>query len=84
MEENEILEAMDYEAIQEKQYDELTELLEKKDRKTLQKRLLSAARLIRAGVPAAKAAADSGFGDYSAFHRAFRESFGVSPGALRK
>ena len=49
-----------------------------------QKRLLSAARLIRAGVPAAKAAADSGFGDYSAFHRAFRESFGVSPGALRK
>ena len=39
MEENEILEAMDYEAIQEKQYDELTELLEKKDRKTLQKRL---------------------------------------------
>ena len=49
-----------------------------------QKRLLSAARLIRAGVPAAKAAADSGFGDYSAFHRAFRECFGVSPGALRK
>ena len=39
MEENEILEAMDYEAIQEKQYDELTELLEKKDRKTLQQRL---------------------------------------------
>ena len=39
LEENEILEAMDYEAIQEKQYDELTELLEKKDRKTLQKRL---------------------------------------------
>ena len=39
LEENEILEAMDYGAIQEKQYDELTELLEKKDRKTLQKRL---------------------------------------------
>ena len=39
LEENEILEAMDYEAIQEKQYDELTELLEKKDRKTLQQRL---------------------------------------------
>ena len=39
MEENEILEAMDYEAIQEKQYDELTALLEKKDRKTLQQRL---------------------------------------------
>ena len=39
MEENEILEAMDYEAIQEKRYDELTELLEKKDRKGLQQRL---------------------------------------------
>lgn len=49
-----------------------------------QKRLLYAARLIREGVPAAKAAADSGFGDYSAFHRAFRASFGVSPGALKK
>ena len=49
-----------------------------------QKRLLSAARLIRAGVPAVKAAADSGFGDYSSFHRAFRESFGISPGQLKK
>ena len=39
MEENEILEAMDYEAIQEKQYGELSELLEKKDRKALQQRL---------------------------------------------
>ncbi len=49
-----------------------------------QKRLLSAARLIREGTPAGKAAADSGFGDYSAFHRAFRESFGISPGELKK
>jgi len=49
-----------------------------------QKRLLSAARLIREGVPAGKAAADSGFGDYSAFHRAFRESFGIAPGELKK
>ncbi len=39
MEENEILEAMDYEAIQEKRYDELSELLEKKDRKALKQRL---------------------------------------------
>ena len=39
LEENEILEAMDYEAIQEKQYDELTQLLEQKDRKTLRQRL---------------------------------------------
>ncbi len=48
-----------------------------------QKRLLTAARLLREGVPASRAAAESGFGDYSAFHRAFRESFGVSPGELR-
>lgn len=49
-----------------------------------QKRLLHAARLIREGVPAGKAAVDSGFGDYSAFHRAFRECFGISPGQLKK
>ena len=47
-----------------------------------QKRLMNAARLLREGAPAAKAAADSGFGNYSAFHRAFRESFGVSPGKM--
>ena len=49
-----------------------------------QQRLLYAARLIREGVPAAKAALESGFGDYSSFHRAFRDSFGISPGSLRK
>ena len=49
-----------------------------------QRRLLYAARLIREGVPANKAAADSGFSDYSTFHRAFRESFGISPGELKK
>ena len=49
-----------------------------------QKRLLSAARLIREGVPVNKAALDTGFGDYSAFHRAFRASFGISPGQLKK
>ena len=49
-----------------------------------QKRLLHAARLIREGTAVGKAAADSGFGDYSAFHRAFRESFGISPGQLKK
>ena len=48
-----------------------------------QKRLLQAARLIRQGTDANKAAADSGFADYSTFHRAFRESFGVSPGKLK-
>lgn len=49
-----------------------------------QKRLLQAARLIREGTAANKAAADSGFADYSVFHRAFKESFGISPGQLRK
>lgn len=49
-----------------------------------QKRLVNAARLIREGMPATKAALDSGFADYSAFHRAFRESFGISPGKLKK
>lgn len=49
-----------------------------------QKRLLTAARLIREGMPAVQAAAESGFGDYSAFHRAFRDSFGVSPAQLKK
>ena len=47
-----------------------------------QKRLMNAAHLIREGVPAARAAAESGYGDYSAFHRAFKESFGVSPGKM--
>lgn len=47
-----------------------------------EKRLLHAARLIRAGRPAAEAAIESGFTDYSAFYRAFKESFGTSPGRL--
>ena len=49
-----------------------------------QKRLMCAARLIREGVPVNKAAADSGFADYSSFHRAFRETFGINPGTLKK
>jgi AraC-like DNA-binding protein len=49
-----------------------------------QRRLLYAARLIREGSSVGKAAADSGFGDYSAFHRAFRETFGISPGSLKR
>ena len=49
-----------------------------------QRRLLYAARLIREGMGAAQAAAESGFGDYSSFHRAFKQSFGMSPGELKK
>ena len=49
-----------------------------------QKRLLYAARLIREGTNANQAAEAAGFSDYSTFHRAFRSSFGVSPGQLKK
>ena len=48
-----------------------------------QRRLLYAAQLIRQGENVNKAAADSGFEEYSTFFRAFRESFGVSPGQLK-
>ena len=49
-----------------------------------QKRLLYAARLIREGTNANLAAESAGFADYSAFHRAFRQSFGINPGQLKK
>ena len=49
-----------------------------------QKRLVLAARLIREGMGAASAAVECGFSDYSAFHRAFTDTFGVSPGKLKK
>lgn len=49
-----------------------------------QKRLVHAARLIREGVSAVKAAEESGYNDYSAFHRAFKASFGLSPGKIMK
>lgn len=48
-----------------------------------QKRLMNAVRLIREGTGVGRAAAESGFGDYSSFYRAFRETFGVSPGELK-
>ena len=49
-----------------------------------QKRLMRAARLIREGMSAARAAEECGFSDYSAFHRAFTACFGISPGSLKK
>ena len=49
-----------------------------------QKRLLYAARMIREGMDVSAAASKSGFTDYSAFHRAFKESFGVSPGQIKR
>ncbi len=48
-----------------------------------QKRLVLAARLIREGMSASNAAAECGFSDYSAFHRAFTQTFGVSPGKIK-
>ena len=48
-----------------------------------QRRLLYAAHLIRNGVSVNKAAADSGFEEYSTFFRAFRDCFGISPGQLK-
>lgn len=47
------------------------------------KRLNLAARLLREGVPAVRAAAECGFSDYSSFHRAFTKTFGVSPGKIK-
>lgn len=44
-----------------------------------QKRLRQASEQIREGVPVLKAAEDAGFGDYSAFLRAFRAAYGKSP-----
>lgn len=49
-----------------------------------QKRLVLAARLIREGMSASAAAAECGFSDYSAFHRAFTKTFNVSPGRIKK
>lgn len=48
-----------------------------------EKRLLYAARLIREGMSASAAAMQSGFTDYSSFHRAFVSSFGCTPGKIK-
>ncbi len=45
----------------------------------LVKRLIAAREKICAGVPALSASAACGFGDYSAFYRAYRRMFGTSP-----
>lgn len=48
-----------------------------------EKRLLCAARMIRDGVPVARAAESCGFTDYSTFHRAFVSTFGCTPGKIK-
>ena len=49
-----------------------------------QKRLLAAADLLRGGVSAQNACARCGFQDYSAFQRAFRRQFGLTPRQMQK
>lgn len=48
-----------------------------------QKRLTLAARLLREGMSATAVSAECGFSDYSTFHRAFKQTFGVSPGKIK-
>lgn len=53
-------------------------------RYVLQKRLVTAARRIRTGIPPVQAAQDAGFTDYSTFYRAFIRYFDVSPKKFRQ
>ena len=45
----------------------------------LVKRLLLAKSLLLQGVPAGEAARQSGFSEYTAFYRAYKKQFGISP-----
>lgn len=47
-----------------------------------QKRLLWAAEMLREGVPVIEASMRCGFRDYSAFLRAFKQTFGVAPSEI--
>lgn len=48
-----------------------------------QKRLAAIGAAIKSGVPIAQACGQYGFADYSAFYRAFRKQYGVSPAEYR-
>ena len=50
----------------------------------MEKRLLAADALLQKGVPAQEAGLCCGFQDYSAFHRAFKRQFGITPRQARK
>lgn len=49
-----------------------------------QLRLRKAINYIQVGIPIEKAAAKVGFGDYSAFYRAFKKEYGISPREFSK
>ena len=46
-----------------------------------QRRLEAAHTMIAPGAPMQQACAECGFSDYSAFYRAFRQTYGASPSA---
>lgn len=48
----------------------------------IHKRIAAAHEMLRQGVPAAIAAEKCGFGDYSAFFRAYKKIFGVAPSGI--
>ncbi len=49
-----------------------------------QRRLIAAKNLIQAGLPLEQVATQVGFSDYSAFYRAFKGEYGISPRQYRK
>lgn len=49
-----------------------------------QRRLISAKNLIAEGIPLEQVATQVGFTDYSAFYRAFKQEFGISPRQYRQ
>ena len=46
----------------------------------LRKRMIYAHRLLRSGIPAIEACEQSGYSDYVAFYRAYKQFYGVTPG----